>query len=465
MVPYLLVFMKKHGLTSEESGILVGVMPFLAFLAQPVVGMVADRWEKHKAILMAVTFTTGVSIVLITTVPARSRRDVIDGDVVMTCSPHLPLGLRHCVAGVPVADVSDMTVDDECRDAGFRSSESGNGTSLNTGCKIRGVVDKSENYYSCPPDIRNVLNAMQQDDNETLTSKVVCNVACPSQKRNGDTGRVCLTNNTLATSYSFHEGCEIAQYPNFPGTFDIRTLQKQHTDSPDTTFNGSLALSQNEREDCSEVFRVSSLTVDSRVFSAVHCESRREFRCQIRCHLPPGHACRANASTFDLTFWLIFVFYLVGFLALSPVIPMSDAVCYSLLGKEWRKYGHQRVWGDHRLAGCFRGDLGGRVRGRGSGLPVLVLLVRSSDGGLHRRRSFRPDSCRRPLRQHAQEHWQGPDGAEGMYVAREVLLKIIEMCCIDSLFAIYWSVLQTRFGGVSTVYRKKEKYKECVWSV
>ena len=345
MVPYLLVFMKKHGLTSEESGILVGVMPFLAFLAQPIVGMVADRWEKHKAILMAVTFTTGVSIVLITTVPARSRRDVIDDDVVMTCSPHLSLGLRHCVAGVPVADVSDMTVDDECRDAGFRSSESGNGTSLNTGCKIRGVVDKSENYYSCPPDIRNVLNAMQQDDNETLTSKAVCNVACPSQIRNGDTGRVCLTNSTLATSYSFHEGCEMAQYPNFPGTFDILTLQKQHTDSPETTVNGSFAFSQNEREDCSEVFRVSSLTVDSRVFSAIHCEIRREFRCQIRCHLPPGHACRANASTFDLTFWLIFVFYLVGFLALSPVIPMSDAVCYSLLGKEWRKYGHQRVWG------------------------------------------------------------------------------------------------------------------------
>ena len=111
----------------------------------------------------------------------------------------------------------------------------------------------------------------------------------------------------------------MAQYPNFPGTFDILTLQKQHTDSPETTVNGSLALSQNEREDCSEVFRVSSLTVDSRVFSAIHCESRREFRCQIRCHLPPGHACRANASTFDLTFWLIFVFYLVGFLALSPV--------------------------------------------------------------------------------------------------------------------------------------------------
>ena len=52
-----------------------------------------------------------------------------------------------------------------------------------------------------------------------------------------------------------------------------------------------------------------------------------------------------------------------------------------------------------------------------------------------------------------------------MYVAREVLLKIIEMCCSHSLFAIYWSVLQTRFGGVSAVYRKKEKSKECVWSV
>ena len=46
-----------------------------------------------------------------------------------------------------------------------------------------------------------------------------------------------------------------------------------------------------------------------------------------------------------MTFWLIFVFYLVGFLAQSPIIPMSDAVCYSLLGEEWRKYGHQRVWG------------------------------------------------------------------------------------------------------------------------
>nr|KAG5696504.1 hypothetical protein BaRGS_021040 [Batillaria attramentaria] len=70
--PYLVVYLKQQGLSASESGVLFGSMPFLSFLVQPLVGAAADRWLKHKAVLVTATVLTGLFHLLFLAVPPRT---------------------------------------------------------------------------------------------------------------------------------------------------------------------------------------------------------------------------------------------------------------------------------------------------------------------------------------------------------------------------------------------------------
>ncbi|KAK7482933.1 hypothetical protein BaRGS_00025833 [Batillaria attramentaria] len=77
LLPFIPIYMGSLGLTPSEVGILYGVMPFVGFFIRPVVGAVADRWSKHKLILMVCSLLTGVFYLLILTIPARVHPSLV----------------------------------------------------------------------------------------------------------------------------------------------------------------------------------------------------------------------------------------------------------------------------------------------------------------------------------------------------------------------------------------------------
>ncbi|XP_071788425.1 major facilitator superfamily domain-containing protein 6-like [Asterias amurensis] len=52
LYPLIAIYFKQLGLTATESGILVGIRPFVEFCAAPMWGAVADTWRKAKFILL-----------------------------------------------------------------------------------------------------------------------------------------------------------------------------------------------------------------------------------------------------------------------------------------------------------------------------------------------------------------------------------------------------------------------------
>nr|KAG5709254.1 hypothetical protein BaRGS_018006 [Batillaria attramentaria] len=66
---YLVVYLKQQGLSASESGVVFGSMPFLV---QPLVGAAADRWLKHKSVIVTATVLTGLFHLFFLAVPPRT---------------------------------------------------------------------------------------------------------------------------------------------------------------------------------------------------------------------------------------------------------------------------------------------------------------------------------------------------------------------------------------------------------
>ncbi|XP_019615384.1 PREDICTED: major facilitator superfamily domain-containing protein 6-like [Branchiostoma belcheri] len=57
-VPYISVYLRQLGLLSYQAGIISGTYPFFTFLLKPILGAVADRFDRHKQTLMLCLFLT-----------------------------------------------------------------------------------------------------------------------------------------------------------------------------------------------------------------------------------------------------------------------------------------------------------------------------------------------------------------------------------------------------------------------
>ncbi|XP_078658849.1 LOW QUALITY PROTEIN: major facilitator superfamily domain-containing protein 6-like [Branchiostoma floridae x Branchiostoma belcheri] len=57
-VPYISVYLRQLGLLSYQAGIISGTYPFFTFLLKPILGAVADKFDRHKQTLMLCLFLT-----------------------------------------------------------------------------------------------------------------------------------------------------------------------------------------------------------------------------------------------------------------------------------------------------------------------------------------------------------------------------------------------------------------------
>ena len=343
VIPYVIVYTKQKGLSSQESGLLFGMMPFFAFLAQPIIGMVADRWKKHQAVIMTATLVTGVFNVLLTTVPTRIRDDVIESDVMVTCNPRLPVSLTYCGYDPFPRDFAD--------NGGFDVNVSDH-ASL-----------KTDDRPSCLRTIGDFLAAMSVDDlqHKNPPGNSLCEVICPisAHRNTSEPNRICLMNNSHSYNLSdvYFTSCRGRMVSRFPEVFAVQTMRDISTDVQSSSNKYFRKDSENNTAKQCREFEVTSLDIEGLSAITVSCLGRQKLQCRLQCTLPLQDNCPilANTLPMDQTFWLILAIYFVAYLAYSPIIPLTDAACYSILQDQWRKYGRQRVWG---TIGCFLAAVG-----------------------------------------------------------------------------------------------------------
>ncbi|XP_052791562.1 major facilitator superfamily domain-containing protein 6-like [Mya arenaria] len=75
ILPFIPVYMRQLGLSATETGIIYGVMPFVAFFVRPLIGVLSDKIQNHKAVLIVCVLLTGVLYNLLLLTPTKQTHD------------------------------------------------------------------------------------------------------------------------------------------------------------------------------------------------------------------------------------------------------------------------------------------------------------------------------------------------------------------------------------------------------
>ena len=347
-LPYVIVFTKQLGLTSQESGMLFGVLPFLSFLTQVGIGMIADRWRKHKVVLMTCLFIAGVFNVLIVAVPPRPYMNVLKANVVMRCHTRLSPILTYCGDDVQasVSSTDDITNGALESEDSF-SSGNANQSLMRPESLFKDDADSDKSF--CPRSIFGALDtlAMFANNSQVDMKKLLCYVSCsvPLQVE-ATPGQLCLRNisNVSAPPTTLSLSCNGTKQQKFLNGMYLQNLRKAKQDLDAVTERSRPVHLKNDRGNCRD-FHVPSLRVDGRLFDTLTCDPQQDLDCIIQCNVELDTVCLESAFSLDLTFCLVLLTQLIGTLALSPVFTLCDAACYGILKDNWREFGRQRVWG------------------------------------------------------------------------------------------------------------------------
>ncbi|KAK7482937.1 hypothetical protein BaRGS_00025837, partial [Batillaria attramentaria] len=325
--PYLVVYLKQQGLSASESGVLFGSMPFLSFLVQPLVGAAADRWLKHKAVLVTATVLTGLFHLLFLAVPPRTPAgNVLTSGARLTCFSHHVPRLSVCDDGAGVSS--------DCLEL---KNGSTNGF-LSPGCVANKPGLKTEEQAPYFLSLADLLEAFAKGavNSTSPQCRMACDVPFPFEH-----------------FYSEREVC----FPVAPDASPSDTKPCVHTNIQHlhTEFNrqdsvGVTTNSSERRHDVNDVhcstFTFTPFLLHNGSVQDAMCNNNDILECTVRCQrLTESGACESHSSTFDLTFGLLYVIYLAAFLTLGSVFPIMDAITYAMLGDQRHLYGRQRVWG------------------------------------------------------------------------------------------------------------------------
>ena len=340
-----MVFTKQLGLTSQESGMLFGVLPFLSFLTQVGIGMIADRWRKHKVVLMTCLFIAGVFNVLIVAVPPRPYMSVLKANVVMRCHTRLSPILTYCGDDVQasVSSADDITSDAFESEDSFSSGNT-NQSSTRPESLFKDDADSDKSF--CPRSIFGALDtlAVFANNSQADIQNLECHVSCSTSLQvEAMPGQLCFRNisNVSAPPTTLSVSCKKQQ--KFLNGMYLQNLRKAKQDL-DYVTERSPENFKNDRDNCSD-FYVSSFRVDGRLFDTLTCDPQQDLDCMIQCNVERDTVCLDSAFSLDLTFCLVLLTQLIGTMAFSPVFTLCDAACYGILKDNWREFGRQRVWG------------------------------------------------------------------------------------------------------------------------
>ncbi|GFS14404.1 major facilitator superfamily domain-containing protein 6-like [Elysia marginata] len=300
LLPFVAVYMHQLRLTVQETAIIYGIMPFVGFFVRPLIGAVADKYKKHKLVLISVTLLTGLFYFLLVFVPARAEPERLLVKTKFDCN------------------VQDSFIQD-CQDTSETAPK----------CQV-GIYHffKTSN-----------ISLNNNSTSQTSSSKPKsCTFACQSSPdASSPEFQVCMTN----SSAPFNTGvCNGTLTHTRHLTFIVPDLHELLLrEIPKDTFTFDTVECRDY--DLKDIIYEKGFT--HRAFQAL-CETAMSLDCTVTC-AEDKKTCQDNEQSFDITFFVFFVIFLIANITFAPIFPILDAVAYDLLAENRHIWGKQRVWG------------------------------------------------------------------------------------------------------------------------
>lgn len=320
-------------LTSLETGIIYGIMPFVGFFVRPFIGAIADRTQKHKAVLALSCVLTGVFYLLILLVPSKH-------------SPENSAMFSHIETKIHCNDFDSYIHDCYKNDSSSVSQ-----------CPLsfQRYIDLLENQtlssghvvdFVSVGNLSHTFNQINNGSYDTIYNEIMRNKSCLVECQYKTTGEMseykseaCFTNHAEQTEKKCYDV--------------VVTLTKE----PDLIFtlpNISDITAREVKEDeqvmgnivCRN-FDLKGMIYEKKPYWQMLCNEETEMVCQLKCSLVNGdNICQSdNEPAQTDTFWLFLVIFLFANIAFAPVMSLGDAMAYDILGEKRHIWGIQRLFG------------------------------------------------------------------------------------------------------------------------
>ncbi|KAK3611224.1 hypothetical protein CHS0354_002120 [Potamilus streckersoni] len=298
LLPFIPVYMKQLGLSSTETGIIYGVMPFLSFFVRPVFGAVADKFHKHKLILCLCCILTGLFYGLLLVTPTKGDSEQhLSSPIQFQCNP-VDSFLRDCT---------------------------------------RAMGNSSDVSKKCPMSFLDVIMLYESSNN---TKEMACSINCKNEFSLAPDLSICFTNST--TQFDDY-ACKTLI--NSSGSNQFFTFSVKNIEVPFSLIIGG--KTDSDGVVCKD-FNLKKVVYKENDFYRILCSEEALLDCTVQCNhikeMKPECNFLAKA-TLSTTFWVFLVIYLLANIVSSPAFSLMDAFAYDILGEKRGLWGRQRLWG------------------------------------------------------------------------------------------------------------------------
>lgn len=343
--------MRQAGLSEVECGIIYGTMPFIGAFARPIFGGFADKYQKHKAVLILTIVMSGSFHALLFAVPHHkvSTRQYNTSEIPMnmTCNPN-GSDLSFC----PHAELIKMGCFQNESDESFMKH-------------LHSQPDPLEGLRNCTLLCR--FATLNNVNELCIRHKGMGNVSdsdkCPiskeaSTKEGGTSGFTSRRFPARLRESVAHHLKKIK--------FQMSLLMEKlvHTGRYYTTHNNGSSISN-----ICHKYTVSEFDYENEFYNhswVFQCDAKADLMCELDCSTPPaklpktpGYDCIKEHQYYGKSFWLFFFVYFIAQLWFAPVFTLIDGIVYDYLGEDRGKWGRTRLFGTigFILFGVFSGLL------------------------------------------------------------------------------------------------------------
>ena len=308
--------MKQLGLSASETAIIYGAMPFLGAFVRPFVGMIADKFHKHKFILMLCCLFSGVfhgCLLFVPAVPVNPHASLVSRSVGVTCERDTSL-VSHC---------TQRRLSPEWME----------------GCPV-GVFNTSD----VPTDL------------DPFSNSSSCVLQCELALSEGANTGFCFTPMS-GTNSGNRRDCSV--------NVDLEEGGAAHMEFLLDRMNHSVSEQTLDKDNIWRVchnYAMSAFLYNGSSYQRLYCLEPTALECRIKCEdskmntpqrleeirLSLGCASRTKpdeTKPYSNTFWIFLIINFLANVAFAPMFSLIDAMAYDFLGEKRTKWGEQRAWG------------------------------------------------------------------------------------------------------------------------